>query len=481
MNTHSTTRLKADYSGAFNILLLLGFVFQVEPLMIFLLMTFTLIIIIIARIRIRQAPEYIEGGSIVGFLIVWTLGKVFYNQIGSMFTITSNVTTNLNTTFTLSLILIMLSWFLIQRQKQETLILFNLPPIISDLVLSFWKLVIVIVLVTVFLNITSSLMTINEALLSLSAIIDYVLGIQVQQKNKNNYFFLNSPSAIMNVLILPIKTIKWTLFLALFIFLNVIVFTWYSALAVSVGIVLSIIMVSIGMYNIGRISGLFEKKYNLNNESFSSTITKIKNISVEDVHFFRLKDKISIRQENRTLILSSGMILANIPIDTINSNTTQKYYFKFIPKETKKTFSISEPEKVSSETKKPNTLHFELKGRPGILVLSLDNWHKVERLLVPLNKSEAVELLNLKDQTELDHLLTTLKTSPAKIQQELRARFRGLPSIKITNNTIKIIIKDNSIMFSPEQLAELNLENNMKITIIKGKDEYLFYALKDFK
>ena len=107
---------------------------------------------------------------------------------------------------------------------------------------------------------------------------------------------------------------------------------------------------------------------------------------------------------------------------------------------------------------------------------SENEWKKIQANVVPMPSEEILPKLGFKSQEEFDEKVQQGLIGIIEVQDQVRARVRGVPVHSSENKYNLVWQGESHITIPPDILKEMKNKGASILEIIPGKDEYLFYV-----
>jgi hypothetical protein len=228
---------------------------------------------------------------------------------------------------------------------------------------------------------------------------------------------------------------------------------------------------------VGRNSGIFASKLESGKKLVPAIFDEISHIEPESLHqnFHNVTEPFTIKTKNKVFRFDKDSTLFRIPLTGTLEGVVGVYLATMNTKKSTIKFSkeFLEPSEKEAVLEKLST-NFSIKS---VRKFSHDDWKKIRGKTTPLPSEQAISKLGFKSEEEFNQKVQIGLTGIKNVQEQIRARVRGLPTI--TNNPDKFTViwqGESHIAIPQEIITQLSEKGASILEIIPGKEEYLFYV-----
>lgn len=430
-----------------------------------LLFGLTFVSTLLVYLRLRVASVEYSTGIIFGYFIVAILAIVFYVDRNLVFLTFDRSSFSISRVVSLTLFLLIAVWLVVPQPQEQQHIILGLSPKISQVLLGLWKVGVAVIAISFFLE---PMVLLNEVMFAFAVVVDFFFGY-FKQKTYQGVYFLSNPVKLFTAwLDGPSKLLKWVILLVVFLLLDFITFNWLTLVPVGLGLFFSIYMLTYGLYKpVDAFKLLPWSNTDEAQSEFLTTLNGIKELEPDDLQqVFIVKEKFNIRSGTVETHLSQGSFLVKLPLAEGGS---LGHLFLHLER-----MSFEKKTKETKEGKQKDSYNFNMSKRPKLVRMDESQWGQMEGRTEQVSEEEMRQLLNIESMDEYYAAIDKMKTGMIKVQDELRARLRGLPSV-LSSTENSATYRNGSIQLDPHLVDEVGLTDGDILRVIRGKDEYLFY------
>jgi hypothetical protein len=455
----------------------------IEPIILITLGGIGFIITVGTRLQARnlksKAAGDVSGGSVVGYVISWFFVYEGYPNKAFQFELIPGVSFTVNQVLIIFLVLTFFVWFAIPSSKVYSEIVSDLSPLTSYFVLNFWKLAVILEILTLFdmlreFNQYTSLIFLMTGFVEL--IIQYFRLFKLPLAD----IILDPRQLFFKIIEGPLQALKWTFLVILFLILDILHLDILSAGLVAFSVTMGIISLTTTMGKIALDSGLIRSRTDeivgKGKVIVPKLFEELKQLEANDLQeFYRVKHSTSIKKKNSIVNYNTGDILLKMPF----SNSIEKDTGVFLAN---LRIRSQINKRKSSRRRKSETATNKKKG-PKISFSSLQrvpltDWEE----LIGQKHVEVIELevitkeMGFDSPEEFEKRVEKGIRGAVSFQENVRDRIRGVPVTARNASTTLVKLKNKSIKIPDEILEQITVPEDQELEIIPGKEEFLFYA-----
>ena len=466
----------------------------IEPIQLVLLGGIGFIISLGTRLQSRKlrslAAGEVSGGSIVGYVISWFIVHLSYPNKTYQIALVPEINLTVNQLLIFYLVLIFFIWFAIPASKTFEEIIFGFPPLISYSILNFWKLAVILEILTLLeeLRVIKPYVDIIFLLIGFTELIlQYIRLIKLPIAD----IILDPIQLFFKTIDGPLQTLKWSFLVIFFLIIDILPLDLLSAGLIAFSLTMGITSFTTAVSKIILDSGVIRSRTEDVIEDSKVIIPKVfeelKQFEASNLQeFYQVSERISIKKETRIINYNTGDILLKFPFTDTLEKTTGVFLANL-----KLQFSKSFANNEKIQMKNKSKVQFKLKTKSVDTGSSKKNINIFSIHRIPINEWERikrkkqVELLDpniitsrmgFDSPEEFEKVVEKGIRNAVSFQENIRDRIRGVPVTgrKIPSKIVKM--KDKHIEVPDEILEKIELTEDQEIELIPGKEEFLFYA-----
>lgn len=434
----------------------------------------------------------VSGGSIIGYVFSLILVLLGYPVEKNGIILSPGTAFTVNQVLIFYLTAIFFVWFLIPADEVSSETIFGFPPLVSYLILNFWKLAVILEVLTLLEELRPlgpSISAIFLLLGYLELIIQYfrVYNLQIAD------IILDPVQLIFKTLEGPLNTLKWSFLVIIFLILDTLPLDLLSAGLIAFSLLTGMISLSTVVTKTILNSGFISSKVDGIAEESKVLIPKmfeeLKQIEADDLQeFYRVTERISVRKKNDTVNYSKGDILFKMPF----TETLQKQAGVYLVN-LRYSKRRSSPRIAKKQQKNGSTVHFQTLSKSvtaqgknktrnldisSIKRITIENWQEIMKRnqLEPVEKTVIANELGYDSPEEFEKVIEKGIQGATSIQENIRDRIRGVPVITSAGDSKIVKLRNKQVKIPDEIVEKFNLKEDQEIELIPGKDEFLFYV-----
>lgn len=381
---------------------------------------------------------------------------------------------------------------------KEKDIIFGLPPLLSSLILNLWKLVIVAKIIT------SLIFELRQYDAHMNALILWVAYLELLSLIFRKINILDIILDIQQIFVElfrgPLKALKWSFIIIVFMIFEMVPRDNFMLSVVAFSMIIGFISFLTMLGKVGSNSGLFQPKIESGTALLPEILNEVKHIEPNEVrqNFYSATEEFSIKKKTKVIQFKKNTIIFKIPLSKKLENKSGVYVATMLPKTKKKSKlkarktknsaineikieiidGIKQEDIVMGEKieKSLSNVNVSLNVK-SVRQYSFDEWHLIQSHSVPLHSEEIITRLGFKNQDEFDQKVQKGLVGIIKVQDQIRARVRGLPVVTGEPNKYTIVWQGESHLTIPKEIInQMSKKGASLVEIIPGKEEYLFYV-----
>ncbi|MFW9905361.1 MAG: hypothetical protein ACFFFH_13555 [Candidatus Thorarchaeota archaeon] len=442
------------------------------------------------KISSKTASE-VSGGSIVGYVISLFIVHLVYSNKTFEITLSPGFILTVNQILIFYLVLIFIVWFAIPGSKALEEVVFNLSPIISYFILNFWKLVVILEILTLLeelkaLGPYADLIFLGTGFVEL--LIQYIRLFKLPIVD----IILDPMQLLLKIIDGPLQTLKWTFLAILFFIIDILPLDLLSAALIAFSFTMGIVSLFTTASKIALDSGIIRSRTdNVVEEGkviIPQVFEELKQLEASNLHeFYRVLDQIRIKKKDKVINYHIGELLLKIPFTNtleekagvflatlrLNQTTTPK-----TRRRTKRKAGVQIKTKTvtlgnSKKKKKRKNINFSSLQR-----IPYEGWGEI----IQMNQVELIDpaiitsMMGFDSPEEFERVVEQGIRKAISFQENIRDRIRGVPVTARIKTSNVVQLKNNQIQFPKEFLNKINIAEGQEIELIPGKEEFLFYA-----
>ncbi|OLS16462.1 MAG: hypothetical protein HeimC3_54050 [Candidatus Heimdallarchaeota archaeon LC_3] len=426
--------------------------------------------------RLNTSSQYSEiqgGGSIVGFAIACLIANSFYPNNLSTISV-FDIILEANYVIQMYIVIIFLIWFIIPTSITSQDIIFGLPLSLSYLILNFWKL---LILMKFFIQLEPRLHFANETInliILLFAYFELILLLFRQKRIQIIDIILDIQQIFLEIFRGPGQALKWSFIIIFFLIFDMVTSDIWMLSIIAFSMIIGLISFTTMLTRVGLNSGIFKTKLESGKALAPTVFDEIRNIDPDDLpqNFFRISNSFSIKTKTKIIHFNKDNILFRIPLtDTLED--VVGVYVATMHFSSPSTKILKEIIPVETKTAKPLS-NISIKS---VRKFSFEEWKKIKSNTESLQSEEVLTKLGFKSQEEFNKRIQKGLTGIIGIQEQIRARVRGLPAI--SGDPTKYTVSwhgESHIAIPQEIITQISERGATILEIIPGKEEFLFYV-----
>ncbi len=467
----------------------------IEPVPLITLGAIGFIITLGARLQSGNlkttAASEVSGGSIAGYVISLFLVHLGYPNKAYQIVISPEIAFTVNQLLILFLVLAFFIWFAIPAKKTFNDIIFGFPPLVSYFILNFWKLAVIVEILTLLEELKAFGPYAGIVFLFVG-FVELILQYTRLFKFQLADIILDPMQLFLKIIEGPLQTLKWSFLVILFLIMDILPLDFLSAGLIAFSMTMGIASLTTTLTKLTLDSGIIRSRTDNVFEESKEVIPKIfeelKQFEANNLQeFYRVTASISIRKRNNIIHYNTGDVLLKIPF----TNSLEKEAGVFLanikfksPAIKERTRNKREPAVRTKTVTKTLTISKNKKKKgKNINISSLNRIpHEKWGEIVRKNQVELVEpeiitkMMGFDSPEEFEEMVEKGIRQTISIQESVRDRIRGVPVTVSTSNSKFVKIKNKHIEVPDEILEKNELAEDQEIELIPGKEEFLFYA-----
>ncbi len=442
------------------------------------------------RMSSKRREDIDVGGGVLGYLLVWIIAQFFYTRESELVSSTDFQVKEVMIAFLFALFV---GWFLIKDKTPTKELVLGFSPLVSSFLLNLWKIAVLIELLTLFSDL-EKYQDLATTFFLLVGFFEIILLLARRVKINYAELILNPFQLLVTIFAGTSQATKWILLVFVFIVLERL-----DVGLGSVGLILTAIGVGIitlieALTRTTLASGVIGSQFESGQALIPMVFNEINTIDASVVQIYETKEIIDIRKTNSITTLpeksllfripfspelerSGGIFLIQAEIGKSNVTTLKKESSVEISKIIQKEVQGSVQNEVQKKRfrkhkrRQQNGLNMRTKG---FFRIDQQEWERIQRSLVLLDKNSIATDLGLENSDEIDKRIQESLQKVVQVQEEIRSRIRGVPAP--TRRSISSKIQNGTLHLPPELLKGMKLKEGEEIELVPGKDEYIFYG-----
>lgn len=455
----------------------------IDPTMLLILGGIAIVITVGTRLQSRNLKSKVagdvSGGNIVGYVVSWFFVYEGYPLKPLEFVISPGISFTVNQILIYFLVIIFFAWFAIPASKDYSEVIFELSPLISYFILNFWKLAVVLEILSL-LDLLRAFHPYANLIFLSTGFIELVLQYFRVFKLPIADIILDPTQLLFKTVEGPLQALKWTFLVILFLIMDILSLDLFSAGLIAFSVTMGTISLLTALSKIALDSGLIRSRTDQIVGKSKVTIPKmfeeLKQLNASDLQeFYRVQKRINIKKKNGLVSYDPGDILLKLPF----SNSIEAETGVFLAR---LKIKVRGSKRKSSKRRKSVTVSSD-KPHRGISFSSLhriplEDWEHLskQKQVEPVELEIITKEMGFETPEEFEKMVEKGIRGAVSFQENIRDRIRGVP---VTGNSTKaalVKLKDKHIELPDAFLAQINLPNDQELEIIPGKEEFLFYA-----
>ncbi|MFW9780159.1 MAG: hypothetical protein ACFFE8_15025 [Candidatus Heimdallarchaeota archaeon] len=455
----------------------------IDPSMILMLGGIAIVITVGTRLQSRNLKSKVagdvSGGSIVGYVVSWFFVYEGYPLKSFEFVISPGISFTVNQILIYFFVIIFFVWFAIPASKDYSGVIFDLSPLISYFILNFWKLAVVLEILSLLDQLRAFHPYANLIFMT-TGVIELILQNLRLFKLPIADIILDPTQLLFKTIEGPLQALKWTFLVMLFLILDILSLDIFSAGLIAFSVTMGMVSLATSLSKIALDSGLIRSRTDQivgkSKVMIPKMFDELKQLNANDLQeFYRVHKRINVKKKNGVVNYDPGDILLKLPFSHSIEAETGVFLASLKIK-------VRGSKRKSSKRKKSMTGSSD-KPRRGISFSSLhriplEDWEH-------LSKQKQVELVELEIITkelgfetpeEFEKMVEKGIRGAISFQENIRDRIRGVPVTASSTKAALVKLKDKRIELPDALLNQINLSKDQELEIIPGKEEFLFYA-----
>ncbi|MFW9917939.1 MAG: hypothetical protein ACFFGZ_20255 [Candidatus Thorarchaeota archaeon] len=455
----------------FLLLWLLAIALQAEPALFLgiglLYMCWTLF----SRVTVKRRGDIEVGGGVFGFIVAWLVAQFFYEDLSASVMLFEQEF-QVEDVMLGFLLIILVGWLFITGESTSQDLVFNLSPLMSSILLNFWKIGVLIELLTLF-NEFEFLRPYADLFFLFCGLLD--LGLHLTRRFNLNYtdLILNPFQLLVVMFVGAFQAVKWILLVAIFVGLDRLELglgTWTLIIS-AMGV--AIICFSESMVRTTLNSGIIESRVEEGKAIVPLVFEEIHQFDAKDFQVYEVQKTIEVRKRASHTKFSPKSLLLRLPFSPELENLGGIF---LIPIELTKIPISSDGTPAVFASAHTHRGKFGLNLRAhDFFRISQEEWDRIHPAMIQRETAAIATELELENPEAIDNLFQETVQTTILAQEHLQNRLRGVPA-PTRAKPYTATIQDDTLRLPKELLEAKGIREGTQIDIIPGKGEFLFYG-----